>query len=62
MLPPRAAVAATSCQPPVLFCVISMKPALPVFSEMVFAASRISSHVAGGLSGSSPASSNSVRL
>ena len=44
-----------SCQPPVLFCVISVKPALPVFSEMVFAASRTSSHVVGGLSGSSPA-------
>ena len=62
MRPPLAYVSAVSIQPPVLFCDSWAKPACPVASAICLAYSRTSSHVVGGASGSSPASSNSARL
>ena len=51
-----------SIQPPVLLWVIWEKPACPVLAAIALAAARMSSHVAGGLFGSRPAASNSLRL
>ena len=62
-LPPTEYSQLVKCQPPWLFLLYSAKPILSLPSAVIFlAASRTSSHVAGGLSGSSPASVKSLRL
>ncbi|CAM5501541.1 hypothetical protein STENM223S_00905 [Streptomyces tendae] len=60
---PRLYIWAVKCQPPVLPALYSPKPATPSPRPAIFlAAVRTSSQVRGGVSGSSPACSKSLRL